>query len=108
MLRSSVLADESVEISGTQQRSICIRYVSDKDTRTEIREDFLGFCLLSKQYAANISHTILRQLTEMGLEVNLQFTQELGLQWSLHNEWTNEWGPSQNPGAVLKGSVHPL
>lgn len=67
----SVLADESVDISGTQQMSICIRYVSDKDTRTEIREDFLGFCPLPKQDAATISHAILRQLTEMGLEVNL-------------------------------------
>ena len=67
----SVLADESVDISGTQQMSICIRYVSDKDTKTEIREDFLGFCPLPKQDAVTISEAILRQLTEMGLEASL-------------------------------------
>ncbi|KAM3843293.1 52 kDa repressor of the inhibitor of the protein kinase-like [Diretmus argenteus] len=64
----SVLADESMDISGTEQMSICIRYVSDKDKSTEIREDFLGFCPLPKQDAATISEAILRQLTEMNLD----------------------------------------
>lgn len=40
-----VLADESLDISGTEQLSICIRYVSDE---FEIKEDFLGFCPLEK------------------------------------------------------------
>ncbi|KAJ8333395.1 hypothetical protein SKAU_G00414030 [Synaphobranchus kaupii] len=66
----SLLADESMDISGTQQMSICICYVTGTGEKTEISEDFLGFCPLPKQDAATITEAILRQLTEMGLQAS--------------------------------------
>lgn len=58
-----------MDISGTQQMSICIRDVCDKDMSSEIKEDFIGFCPLPKQDAATISQAILK-LTEKGLEAS--------------------------------------
>uniref|UniRef100_A0A667WQR9 TTF-type domain-containing protein n=1 Tax=Myripristis murdjan TaxID=586833 RepID=A0A667WQR9_9TELE len=62
----SVLADETADVGGTEQLSICIRYVSEV---FEIQEDFLGFCPLDKQDAASITHAILSQLEKWGLPV---------------------------------------
>ncbi|CAK6981488.1 kDa repressor of the inhibitor of the protein kinase [Scomber scombrus] len=56
-------ADESLDISGTEQLSICIRYVSDE---FEIKEDFLGFCPLEKQDAESVSQAVLSQLGRWG------------------------------------------
>ncbi len=48
----TVLADETMDISGTEQMSICVHYVNEEEETVEIREDFLGFCPLLKQDAA--------------------------------------------------------
>ncbi|KAK7132902.1 hypothetical protein R3I93_019224 [Phoxinus phoxinus] len=64
----TVLADESMDISGTEQMSICVRYVNDEEENLEIKEDFLGFCPLPKQDAATITSAILNQLTKWGLQ----------------------------------------
>ncbi|KAK5868034.1 hypothetical protein PBY51_012481 [Eleginops maclovinus] len=63
----TVLADESMDISGIEQLSLCVRYVSGEGESSEIREDFLGFCPLTQQDAKTIATVILRQLTEWGL-----------------------------------------
>lgn len=60
------MADETADIGGTEQLSICIRYVSEV---FEIQEDFLGFCALDKQDAASITHAILAQLEKWGLPI---------------------------------------
>lgn len=51
----SVLADETADVGGKEQLSICIRYVSV----FEVQEDFLDFCTLDKQDAASTTHAIL-------------------------------------------------
>lgn len=66
----SVLADETADISGTEQLSICIRYVSESDN-FEIHEDFLGFCPLLKQDSESITKAIIEQLSKWGLHVSL-------------------------------------
>ncbi len=63
----TVLADESMDISGTEQMSLCVRYVNEEEENLEIKEDFLGFCPLPKQDAATITSAILNQLTKWGL-----------------------------------------
>lgn len=67
----TVLADESMDTNGTEQLSICLRYVDEEDGKAEIREDFFGFCPLLKQDAATISEAILSQLSKWGLEATL-------------------------------------
>ncbi len=64
----TVLADESMDISGTEQMSLCVRYVNEEEENLEMKEDFLGFCPLPKQDAATITSAILNQLTKWGLQ----------------------------------------
>lgn len=58
-------------MSGTEQMSICVRYVNEHEENVEIREDFLGFCPLLKQDAATITSAILNQLTKWGLQTTM-------------------------------------
>lgn len=62
-----MLADESMDVSGTEQMSLCVQYLSGEGESSEIREDFLGFCPLPHQDAKTIASVILQQLTEWGL-----------------------------------------
>lgn len=66
----SVLADETADISGTEQLSICIHYVSESD-HFEIHKDFLGFCPLLKQDSESLTKAIIQQLSKWGLHVSL-------------------------------------
>lgn len=66
----TVLADETADISGTEQLSICIRYVFQSDN-FEIHKDFLGFCPLLKQDSESITKAIIEQLSKWGLDVSL-------------------------------------
>lgn len=50
----TVLPDESMDISGTEQMSLCIRYLSEEGESSEIREDFFGFCPFPRQDAKTI------------------------------------------------------
>lgn len=63
----TVFADESMDVSGTEQMSLCVQYLSGEGESSEIREDFLGFCPLPHQDAKTIASVILQQLTECGL-----------------------------------------
>lgn len=60
----TVLADETSDISGMEQLTICIRYLSSD---SDINEDFLGFCPLLKQDSATITQAIIAQLEKWGL-----------------------------------------
>lgn len=50
-----MLADESMDISGTEQMSLGIRYLCEEGKSSEIREDFLEFCPLPHQDAKTIA-----------------------------------------------------
>ena len=64
----SVFADETVDLSGTEQLPICIRYINHYD-RTEICEQLLGFCPPDKQDAQSIAEAILSQVKKWHLEI---------------------------------------
>lgn len=67
----SVLADETADISGTEQMSLGVRYVSNNTAEAEIREEFLGFVPLEQLDAKSIASSILKTLSSFGLDLNL-------------------------------------
>ena len=44
----SVLADETTDVSSSEQMSICVRYVHEEDCTWTVREDFLGLWKLQR------------------------------------------------------------
>ena len=67
----SILADETADISGTEQLSIGVRFV-DTTSVAVIREEFLGFVPVKYDLAAeNIANVILQRCRELGLDLNL-------------------------------------
>ena len=71
----SLLADETMDISSTEQLSICVRYVDllihNGDSQTlVIREDFLGFIPIHDQSAENLTKVILQRCEELGLDMS--------------------------------------
>lgn len=65
----SILADETADISGTEQLSIGVRFV-DISTEKIIREEFLGFTPLTDMSATGISNSIINQCKEFGLDLD--------------------------------------
>ena len=57
----SVIADETVDISGTEQLSIGARFVKDIEGKDQIHEEFLGVIPLEDMDAATISDSIINQ-----------------------------------------------
>lgn len=57
-----MLADETADISGTEQLSIEVRYLRYDDDKKTICEDFLGYVPLQELKAIAISGTIIRFL----------------------------------------------
>ena len=67
----SILADETADISGTEQLSIGARFVDNTDpTNIIIREEFLGYTPLTDMSAASIANAILHQCNTFGLDLN--------------------------------------
>ena len=58
----SIIADETADISGTEQLSIGVRFVALQEQRNDSatrREEFLGFVPLERMDAATIANTII-------------------------------------------------
>ncbi|XP_017461065.1 PREDICTED: 52 kDa repressor of the inhibitor of the protein kinase-like, partial [Rhagoletis zephyria] len=68
----SILGDETMDVSGTEQLSICLRYVDfTKDSSTPVlREDFVGFVPIDDQCSVNLSNVILQRCEELKLDMN--------------------------------------
>lgn len=64
----TILADETADVSGTEQFSICIRYF-DTDL-SKIREDFLIFVPVTDVTRNGLATVILNTLTSLGLNLN--------------------------------------
>ena len=64
----SILADETADISGTEQLAIGVRFFDEKNLL--IREVFLGFTPLKKVDAETIAETIIDQCNKYGLNLN--------------------------------------
>ena len=54
----SLMADETTDVSTTEQLSICARYVRETDAGVEVCEEFLGFCSLPATGAQDITSAI--------------------------------------------------
>lgn len=65
----SVLADETTDISGVEQFSLCVRYVDDTGSESKIREDFLQFVPLYDVTGKGLAKVILDSLSSFGINV---------------------------------------
>ena len=63
------MADESADISGTEQLSIGVRFV-EKGSSVNIREEFLGYTSLEDMSASAIADSIINQCEKVGLDLN--------------------------------------
>jgi hypothetical protein len=63
----SILADETADISGTEQLSIGIRYISFESENPVVKEDFLGFVALTDMRAKIVAQSIIHFLRNSGL-----------------------------------------
>ena len=64
----AVIADETADISGTEQLSISIRFVSHEN-EISIKEVFLGFVALSDATAVGITKEIIEFIQQCGLNI---------------------------------------
>lgn len=63
----SVRADETTDVSTTEQLSVCVRYVREKSTGAlEVCEESLVFCSISTTSAADITSAIVELSSACG------------------------------------------
>ncbi|CAH2003348.1 unnamed protein product [Acanthoscelides obtectus] len=67
----SILGVETMDVSDTEQLSLCLRYVDfTKDPNTPVlREDFVGFVPIDEQCSENLSNVILQRCKELKLDI---------------------------------------
>jgi len=64
----SVIADETTDVSTTEQISLCVRYVGvDSDEEMCVKESFLGFAEASSTTGEELATTIMTKLREYGI-----------------------------------------
>ncbi|KAF0732371.1 zinc finger MYM-type protein 1-like, partial [Aphis craccivora] len=63
----SILCDETLDVSGTEQLSMCVRYV---DQNNQLREDFLCFLPVYDLTGENLTRIILEECEKLGLDLN--------------------------------------
>ncbi|XP_025205791.1 zinc finger MYM-type protein 1-like isoform X5 [Melanaphis sacchari] len=68
----SVLADETTDISTTEQLSICVRYV---DSKNILNESFLQFFSIHSLTGKDLATSILRGLSDCGLNCEFMYGQ---------------------------------
>lgn len=73
----AVLADDTQDVSRHEQLSLCVRYVDDTE-QPIIREDFITFVHVEDLSAEALSRTIIQNLTDLGLDMNLLVGQGYG------------------------------
>lgn len=68
----SILGDETMDVSGTEQLSLCVRYVDVlEDSGTPVlREDFIGFVPIHDLTAENVTKVILQRCEELHLDMS--------------------------------------
>lgn len=67
----TLLGDETIDISGTEQMSVCLRYLDfDNDLqKLIIREDFVGFVPIYNQTSEKITEALLKRCKELSLKM---------------------------------------
>lgn len=71
----SVTADETADIAGIEQVSICVRYLNNDDGKLKICEDFLSFVPVADVTGKGLSNVILDFLEYSGIDCAYLFGQ---------------------------------
>ncbi|KAK4873617.1 hypothetical protein RN001_012977 [Aquatica leii] len=66
----SVLVDETSDISGHEQLSLCVRYTKKVETCYVVKEDFLGFVKVDNTTAQPLADTIIASLKNLDIDCN--------------------------------------
>lgn len=66
----TILADETMDVSGVEQLSLCVRYVDRKSDAFVLREDFVGFIPIYDQSAESLAKTILEKCQHLQLDMD--------------------------------------
>lgn len=61
----SILADETTDISGIEQFTLCVRYVDTVGSSLFLREDFLKFLPVTDVTGEGLTNTLLETVREM-------------------------------------------
>lgn len=64
----SLLADETTDITGAEQLTVCIRYFDKKEC--QLKECFLNFLKLDGTTGEKISTALLKEIKRLGLDLN--------------------------------------
>ena len=102
----SVLADETCDISGTEQLSIVVRFLDRSGGKAVVREEFLGYAKVEDMSAKSIAALILKKLTEYGLDLNGLVGQ--GYDGCSAMFRTFEWSSSSYQSSLPKSSIRSL
>ena len=62
----AVLADETTDVSQTEQLNLSVRFIKD----TKVHEEFLCFVPVSSTTGKDLASTILTQLSQLGLDLD--------------------------------------
>lgn len=65
----SMLADETTDISGIEQFSLCVRYVHEVDGISVLREDFLKFVPVHETTGEALMNTIIDTCNKIGIDL---------------------------------------
>ncbi|CAL1671991.1 unnamed protein product [Lasius platythorax] len=65
----TVLADETADISGIEQFSLCVRYVDQIDEKYAVRENFLKFVPVTDLRGASLVTVLLQSLNDVELDL---------------------------------------
>ncbi|CAH1183995.1 unnamed protein product [Phaedon cochleariae] len=66
----SVLVDETADISGHKQLSLCVRYTKKVETCYAVKEDFLGFVKVDNTTEQPLADTIIASLKNLDIDCN--------------------------------------
>ena len=66
-----MLADETTDVSTSEQLSISVRFVDTTASQLKLREEFLGFVAVTSTTGESIAEVILSTLENWGLNVSL-------------------------------------
>ena len=94
----TILADETTDVSTTEQLSICVRFVDTSGSQVKLREDFLGFIAVTSTTGESIAEVILSALEKWGLDIDL-------LRGQGYDRASNMSGKFKGVQAVIKNCV---
>lgn len=71
----AAIADESTDVAGIEQFSVCVRYVDQVEQEYKIREDFLCFVPVVDVTGKGLANTLLTTLKDIGVDISFMRAQ---------------------------------